>query len=266
MYPKILHIYGPLYINSFGAAIAIGVAFFVYLVRKTRFYKKYVNSDTFAGIVSVGVLSGIVGGRILYALEDGFGLNFITDLFSFWEPGFSILGSVISIFVSISFYLWINKIPIIPFFDASTVYVPLLQGISRIGCFLAGCCYGTETSVPWALTYTNDDVAAPTFVPLHPTQLYSSITLITIFFVMRFVLSTRLKKTGQLTAMYLMLISCERFMVDFFRGSRNFTGNPGSLISMLSTLQWLALAIFVLATTAFVTISLKSKVKDGIAK
>ena len=50
--------------------------------------------------------------------------------------------------------------------------------IGRLGCFFAGCCFGRETSVPWAVTFHNEyaarNVGTPINVPLHPTQLYEA--------------------------------------------------------------------------------------------
>ena len=50
--------------------------------------------------------------------------------------------------------------------------------VGRLGCFMAGCCYGHETNVPWAVTFTNplarENVGTPLGVPLHPTQLYEA--------------------------------------------------------------------------------------------
>ena len=50
--------------------------------------------------------------------------------------------------------------------------IALAQGFGRIGSFMAGCCYGKETSGPLAVTFTNSDFA-PNNVALIPTQIYS---------------------------------------------------------------------------------------------
>lgn len=98
------------------------------------------------------------------------------------------------------------------------LYAPsLLLGVAigRIGCFLAGCCFGLPTSVPWAVTF----VHPATFVdfpetPLHPTQLYESAGALVLSVALRFVEGAPGKRFALALAGYGLL----RFVVEFFRG------------------------------------------------
>ena len=67
-------------------------------------------------------------------------------------------------------YCRIKKLKFLEYFDLMMPSIALAQGFGRIGCFLAGCCYGKETSGPLAVTFTNSDFA-PNNVALIPTQI-----------------------------------------------------------------------------------------------
>ncbi|MBU1008004.1 prolipoprotein diacylglyceryl transferase [Candidatus Dependentiae bacterium] len=98
------------------------------------------------------------------------------------------------------------------------MYVPLLQSVARVGCFLAGCCYGAPTKQWWGVTFSSLHSLAPLHVPLHPTQLYSSLASLSIFFILYFVSKRIYRIPGTLVLLYLILESCSRFTVDLWRG------------------------------------------------
>lgn len=254
---ELVHIFGPLSIQSFGLIIAIGLALFTWLVKRHPRRKKLMNVQQFSEVLLIGVISGIVGGRLLYVMEEFHAMESFWDAISFWEGGFSILGSLIAVPIAATIYLKKNKIPILPFLDLVALYGPLLQSISRIGCFVAGCCYGKVCSLPWAITYTASNSMAPTHMPLHPTQLYSSAILFFIFLFMRFVASKWCTIPGQLIALYLFLASAERFTVDFWRANRELFGSRH--LAFFSVHQWLALGIGIVTMLTFAGLTIRSK-------
>jgi phosphatidylglycerol:prolipoprotein diacylglycerol transferase len=192
----------------------------------------------------VGVASILLGGRLLHLLAVHDTIIQPIDFIAFWQPGFSILGSIIGLLICVPLYLIWCKIPVLSFFDLIATYAGLLQGISRIGCFFAGCCFGTITTCLWGIIYNDPDSSAPLHMILHPVQLYSAILLLLIFIFMYTVARRTLPIAGQQTALYLMLCSLERFITDFWRGDRDFFN--GLTIS-LSIHQTIALAIFISA-------------------
>lgn len=140
-------------------------------------------------------------------------------------------------------------------FDLLAIYAPLAQSIARIGCFVAGCCYGAPSTLAWAV----QPAGAPFCMRLHPTQLYSSISLLLIFLFMRFVATQLCSKPGQLVTLYLILASMERFTVDFWRGDRVFF--KYAPLSILSVHQWIALGIAVIALITFIGITMHSNAR-----
>ena len=110
----------------------------------------------------------------------------------------------------------------------------LAQGFGRIGCFLAGCCYGKETERVFSVIFQNSEYA-PNHVALIPTQLYSS-GLDFLHFLLLLLIARNKKADGQVTACYLIFYSIGRFVIEFFRGDI-IRGSVG----ILSTSQFISI-------------------------
>ncbi len=94
--------------------------------------------------------------------------------------------------------------------------------IGRFGCLLAGCCYGTPTSMPWGITFTNPvaatNVGTPLGIPLHPTQLYDAGAELLILFVLLLTERRGRPFAGRTFWLYIVLYGLSRFVIEFFRG------------------------------------------------
>ncbi|MDP3889206.1 MAG: prolipoprotein diacylglyceryl transferase [bacterium] len=258
---ELIHICGPISIYSYGIAITLGVLIFMWLVQKHPLFKKLHLQDTFVDILIVGIVTGVIGGRLFYVLSEPDVTLSLKNFISFWEGGFSILGTILALVLILPIFLKKRGVPILPVLDLFSIYVPLLQSISRVGCFLAGCCYGIPSNLSWAITYTNSNTVAPLFIAMHPTQLYSVIILLIIFLTMFLLLQKIFKKPGQLTCIYLALASAERFIVDFWRADRTFFAKdivPLGITHRFSISQLIALGIFVIVCIVFIYISTRS--------
>ena len=240
--PELIHLYGPFGIQSYGLFIMLGIIISVAAIRRDkRFYQLHLES-VYLDIVAVATFAGIIGGRILEVISEPLLYSTWTDWFSLWDGGFSILGSILGVIIIVPFYLRTIAIPIMPLLDLISIYGALLQAIARLGCFTAGCCYGITTTGICGVTYTNPNTLAAYGIPVHPTQLYSSGILLSIFLFMYYIGQHCLKKSGQLFAAYLMLTSAERFIVDFWRAERIMYN------TFLSFHQLVAMGIFFGAT------------------
>ena len=142
--------------------------------------------------------------------------------------------------LTILFYIYRHQMALWTTLDIMAVAMPLGQFIGRLGCFMAGCCYGKECHLPWAVTFNNPDTLAPVGVAVHPTQLYESFLSLGVFF---FFLWWRHRQTfpGQILGAYLLLAGAVRFFVEFFRGDER---GPVLLLGMPST-QVIALGLIV---------------------
>lgn len=262
MYPKLLHIYGPFEINSFNLSIGLGLALFIYFANKDPLRKLYISKTDFVNLVIESALAGVIGGRLLHVITEWHTYSHVLEIFYLWNGGLSIIGTIASIAIYASIYLKKRSMPVLPILDLGAIYVPLIHAMARVGCFLAGCCFGTQTNMLWAITYSNPEVAAPLHTPLHPTQLYSSCIFFIIFMVMQFLARKNSFNPGALTMIYLMLASIERIIVDFFRGDRIFYSGD-SILGWLSVYQWLALLLFSAAAIGFITIGFLNKKSDS---
>lgn len=223
MPPILLHIYGPIAIHSFGAMIVIGLIVTLYLLDHDRILKKIITKDELATIIQISFFSGLIGGRIWFLITNPVLFDTWIEYISVWSGGLSILGAIIATILGLSIYCYYKKIDTLQMLDRLALYAPLLQAISRFGCFFAGCCYGKVTNLPWKVIYQDPNSLAPLHIPIHPTQIYSSICLFLIF-IMLFLFDTyyKHKRYGLILALYIIAISIERFFVDFLRADQEF--------------------------------------------
>ena len=246
MLNKPIPLYGPLSIQPYGVFIVIGVILFIFLIEKNKRFTTLKLQDSFYSVVAIGIIVGLLGGKALYLIsEEPSHLFSLMSWLCFWEGGLSILGAVAAIPLIIPLCLKYYEIPVLPFLDLVAIYAPLIQSISRIGCFFAGCCYGLPSSSFYAVTYTELPSQAPLYISLHPTQLYSSFLLFVIFLFMFYILQYKLKVPGQLFTSYIMLVSMERFIVDFWRQKETIS------TYFISFNQYVALILFIVAFALF---------------
>jgi phosphatidylglycerol:prolipoprotein diacylglycerol transferase len=192
----------------------------------------------------VGIFAGVIGGRLLVVISEPFLYPYWYDWFALWQGGFSILGTIIGVMISLPIYLKKINVPILPFSDLVAIYAPLCQSIARLGCFIAGCCHGIATNSIFAIVYTNPQTLAPYNIAIHPTQLYSSALLFGIFIFMYFIGQRICQKTGELFTMYLSLACLERFFIDFLRDDRIMITNYFSFHQIVALCIIIFLIIF----------------------
>ncbi len=256
MYPKLLHIFGPVWIHSYGVMIAVGFLFFSYFLYKNPKRIKLISNENFLNLLFIGLSAGIIGGRLIFVLYelDLFKDNYL-QIFYPWIGGFGIMGSVLGILLILPIYLKIKKVKILPLFDLVAIYAGLLEGFGRIGCFFAGCCYGAHAGLHkfCSVTFTNPDGLAPLNIALYPTQLFSSFFSFLVFLIIYFRAKYFSHKNGELIFSFLFLSSLSRFCIDFFRGDRDFISG----FDLISYYQIVALVIVILSFVALIYIRKK---------
>lgn len=247
MIPYLFQVYGPIYANCYGIAIALGIMLFTFCMNRDPKRARLINPNQLQNTIVLSILVGVLGGRLLWVLSN-WPMPW-RETIEIWEGGLSVLGAILGIVLIMPLYLRYLKVPVLPLLDLAAIYAPLMQALGRIGCFCAGCCYGLPTSLPWGVIYTHPDIHLPyKFCAIHPTQLYSSLIFLSIFGLMYWGLRKRLTKPGQLTSIYLILSSSERFMVDFWRADHEYFDQPAWQI--FSIHQWISLGI-ILASAGY---------------
>lgn len=168
------------------------------------------------------ILSAIVGSRVLYIVFtewDRF-LDNPLVFFKIWEGGLVFYGGLITAIIVSVWYFRKYHMPILAYCDVFAPGIALGHSIGRIGCFMAGCCYGKPANADawYSVVFpANLHSFAPANVSVYPTQLIESAAELVIFITL-FFLSRRKKFEGQLIATYLLMYGIVRFFIEFIRG------------------------------------------------
>jgi phosphatidylglycerol:prolipoprotein diacylglycerol transferase len=179
-----------------------------------------ISYETIFTAALVAIPSGVIVSRLLHVI----------DRWSYYSQypgqiigasGLTIYGAVLGATLGIWIYSKFSKFRFAYFADLVAPGVALAQAVGRVGCTLNGCCYGTATSLPWGVVYTDPRSYAPLGVAVHPTQIYEIIYLLIIFGVL-FSLRKRFKPEGSLFLIYLSLYSMWRIGIDFLREGTPF--------------------------------------------
>jgi phosphatidylglycerol:prolipoprotein diacylglycerol transferase len=222
MHPVLFEI-GSFPLGTYGLLLAI--AFFA----GTALARRQAKLDGLApaAITDLAVamlISGIVGSKLLMVVVDLFSGVPAREVFSLGtlRAGGAIHGGVIA--AAVVFFWMLRKgrgLPLRLTGDAMVPGVALGQAIGRLGCFSAGCCYGTESHLPWATTFTNPIAQAfsgtPLGIPLHPVQVYNTLANL---LVMAVLLLARPKRAfqGQILALYFLAEGLGRIITETWRG------------------------------------------------
>jgi len=244
MLPYVFQI-GPYQQSSYGLLVAL--AFLVALWMTARLARE-TRMDAEA-VLNLGIYCAIIaiaGAKLAMLLLDlSYYLHNPREIFSLnsLRAGGVFYGGLVPTLVFAIVYMRRHKLPWLLTADAFAPGIALGHAIGRVGCFLAGCCWGVETHLPWAVTFSSplahQNVGVPLGIPLHPTQLYESAAEAVIFVILywRF---HRTHRAGQILGLYLALYSTARFLIEFVRAHDE--ANPAWL--GISLEQWVAVALF----------------------
>lgn len=258
-------------LNVPGYGFMIGIGFIVaLLVGEYRAKKKGLNQESVIDMAIIAILCGFLGAKLLYI---------IVNLQEFIEApgsvlgraGFVVYGGIIAGVLCCLLYCHIKKLSFLQYFDLIIPEVAIAQGFGRIGCFLAGCCYGRHTDSAFGVIFPEGSLA-PAGVKLIPTQLISAAGDI-LFAVILIVISdvvfknvvygnsrndaessektaSRSKKfghvAGDIGCLYLWMYGVGRFLIEFLRD--DYRGAVGAL----STSQFISLFIVLGGIVLFV--------------
>lgn len=228
MQPILFHI-GNVGIPSFFFMIMVGT------LVATEYARRVARRENLSEIVIldmsiIAIVASVIGARLFHvAFEDTavitgdahYYLNDPIRILYFWQGGFVSLGAFIGTIVSWVAYLLIRKHSLIRYFDVMALATPVIIFFVRVGCLLAGCCYGKPTTCFIHLVFRHPGSTAYEFypnMPIHATQVYGMLDAVFMFFLLGFIY---LKRTfyGQVLACFLMSYGLLRFFIEeFLRG------------------------------------------------
>jgi phosphatidylglycerol:prolipoprotein diacylglycerol transferase len=252
-------------LHTYGVAIA--VAFLVAIFVGTRTAARTgVDPDKVRDLCFWLLVSSLVGSRLLFIvtnIPDYARLCRVehdcTRALRVWEGGLVFYGGFFCALATAWWYMRKHAMPFMRVADILAPSVALGHFFGRLGCFAAGCCWGKEAHLAWAMRFPSSSLVFQDYVargalepgatatpPLHPVQLYEAGGDLALYFALS-LLGRRKRFDGQVLAAYLVGYGALRFVVEIFRGdvARKFVGP-------LSTSQAIALAAIVLgAAIAF---------------
>lgn len=252
MYPRLLEL-GPLTVYSYGVLLAAAYLLALWVTVK-RARSAGLDGDRVLDLGIYIIIAALVGAKALLLVVD---FNYFrrqpAELWTLARSGGVFYGGLVLAFVVGWWYMRRHRLPLWPTADAIAPGIALGHVVGRMGCLLAGCCYGTPTSQPWGITFSDPFAAAnvgtPLHTALHPTQLYDAGAE---FLILLLLLGTERrgrKFSGRTFWVYILLYAVSRFAIEFFRGDprgSEFGWSTSQLISMglapLATIMLFVLA------------------------
>lgn len=217
------------------------------------------------------LISGVIGGRLFYLFQHGAeplgrAGSLMEKLFvtvNLTQGGLVLYGGIFAGLIAFFVFCTRHNIPALRMADVLTPSIFVGVGFGRLGCLLYGCCFGGTCDLPWAITFPSESIPYDTMaargaiavgdtVPLHPTQVYSSIS----GFVLAALTASYFRYRGgdgSVFALGCMTYPLARFLVEFLRNDE-----LGQLGTSLTISQWISLGVVVSGTVLFFVTTRKS--------
>jgi phosphatidylglycerol:prolipoprotein diacylglycerol transferase len=212
MYPELFGV-----VKSYGLLLDISFILGILLcVRRGR--RHGIPTNTMWNFCFGVLVSSLIGVRLVYVITHWDQFDPWYRIFYLWDGGLTLYGGIVLATLTVWVMCRRHGLSFLSMADVMAPAVMLGIGISRIGCFLSGCCYGLPTDLPWGVSFPAGCAAASQFgpVPLHPTQLYSSAAGLLVFALL--LLAERLPSpTGATFGRFLCGYGLMRFALEFLR-------------------------------------------------
>jgi phosphatidylglycerol:prolipoprotein diacylglycerol transferase len=178
----------------------------------------------------------------------------------FWAGGLTYYGGLVGASAAAWFLLKRDQFPFWKAADMAGFAIPLGLAFGRLGCLMAGCCFGVTCNLPWAVSFPwrsaaseeqfKDHLLATSkmwSLPVHPTQSYESAASLAIAATCLLWVHGRKRYDGQVFASFLALYAVARFLLEMLRND-----DRGGLFG-LSTSQLIGVALLGLAAAIHAT-------------
>jgi phosphatidylglycerol---prolipoprotein diacylglyceryl transferase len=231
---RYIHLFDQEPLSTYNVFLGLAlIAAFLFLERQIHIHKLNHKTESRLYIsIILSMLFGFLGAGLFEVLYHGYVLN-IRTLFS---SGYTFYGGVIS--AALVFIISTSLFRLRLFFMINLIIPSLLiaHAFGRIGCFMAGCCYGRPTTFFLGITFPEGSYPCEQMGScqrIHPTQLYESAFLFILFFVI-----LKWIPFQKRLAFYLLSYGIFRFLIEFVRaddrGDLAFTAlTPSQFISLI---------------------------------
>jgi phosphatidylglycerol:prolipoprotein diacylglycerol transferase len=229
MYPTIGQV-GIFEVTSY--SLMLGLSFAVGLViAAARAKRAEIDPALVVGMSFWAMVGALAGSRLFYVLVNPgeFSENPLAAINPIRNgtinlSGLVMNGGIIGALLAASVFTWRTKLPLLKTLDTVAPALGIGVFLTRLGCFLNGCCFGRPTDLPWGVVFP---AASPAghfqriqldgLQPIHPTQIYSAAYGLLIFG-STLAMEKRFKGfDGFTTFLVLMCYGAARFSVEFLR-------------------------------------------------
>lgn len=195
-------------IPLYGILVVTGILSGLYIMYKNVKTLNYKKEENYGLILYI--LLGTLFGAKYFTLLTNF--NKFKDNIDFKKIGLSSYGAIIGILILLIIFAKQYKKNFKDLINNILPAIPLMYGISKIGCFLAGCCYGIKYNGPLSITYKYS-LSAPKNISLLPIQIIETITFILIYLY----ISKKKKENKNIIGITLLLCGLSKFLLDYLR-------------------------------------------------
>jgi phosphatidylglycerol:prolipoprotein diacylglycerol transferase len=229
---------GPVSVAWHGLMIAVGLVAGAWLaLRYAR--ERRLNTDEVVNLVLVIALTGIVGARAFYLLEND-AAALLRPAGWFGTEGYSFYGAILLGVPAVGLYLRWRGLGL-RYLDALAVGFPLGMAVGRIGDVINGEHFGPESDLPWAFRYTHPDAEVPRNAVAYHSGGFYEVVLALAMLAIVWPLRRRFHRPGLLLWAVIGLYSGGRFAMFFVRNDSE------ELALGLSGAQWTSLALVAIA-------------------
>jgi len=207
--PVSVHWYGLMYLAGFAGGYTLGV------LRAKRPGSGW-HPEEVADVLFYIALGVILGGRLGYVLfyNPAYYFAHPMEIAQLWDGGMSFHGGLLGVVAAMA---WFARKTGRSFFHVADFVAPLTPlGLlaGRIGNFINQELWGRASDLPWAMVFPATD---PDRVPRHPSMLYEAFLEGVVLFVVLWVYSSRPRRAGRVSGLFLMCYGVFRFAVEFVR-------------------------------------------------
>lgn len=209
---------GPFMVQVFGALVAIGVVV-AYVAARRDIRRQQLDSEAFETLFLWTFLGGLAGGRLIYVALNFHLYSNLIDMLKIWQGGLVSYGGLLGGALAAWLYIRFRQLAFWVYADRLAPFVFLGWAFGRLGDFLSGQLVGIPSNLPWAVQTAGD-------VSRHPVQVYATLLLLVLFWIVRglqrYVARKQLQLPNGLIALAALgLYGIERFFIEFLRDYPN---------------------------------------------
>ena len=245
---------GPLRINLYGVAIALGVIAAIWMATR-RFEARGGDPKAIERASIIAVISGIIGARIGYVITHADELDGVLGALRIWDGGLAFFGGLTAGAIAMIWVMRREGARIVDVADSVAPAIPLAQAIGRWGNYFNQELYGRPTDLPWAVEISPEKRVDgyETFETFHPTFLYESLLNLIVVGIILWVEKRFKPAPGSLFALYLILYGIVRFSMELLR-----TDDQNEFLGIRNN-GWIALAASILGVIGYVQLQRRAR-------